>query len=42
MSWVTKVVTDALKTTSKRAIQNIVEAIGNLIGNKSADQIKNV
>ena len=42
MSWVTKVVTDAQKTTLKRAIQNIVEAIGNLIGNKSADKIKNV
>ena len=40
-SWVTKVATDALKTTSKRAIQNTLEAIGDLIGNKIADKITN-
>ena len=42
MSWVTKVATDAPKTTSKRAIQNIVEAIGNLIGDKITDNMKNI
>ena len=31
--------TDALKTTSKRAIQKIAEATGDLIGNKIADKI---
>ena len=33
---------DALKTTSKRAIQKTAEATGNLIGNKSADKITRV
>ena len=40
-SWATKVSTDALKTSSKRAIQNTLEAIGDLIGNKIADEITN-
>ena len=31
--------TDALKTASKKAIQQIEEATGNLIGNKIADRI---
>ena len=30
--------TDALKATSKRAIQKAAEAIGDLIGNKIADK----
>ena len=30
---------DAIKTTSKRAIQKTAEATGNLIGNKIADKI---
>ena len=34
--------TDALKTTSKRAIQEATEATGNLIGNKIADKITRV
>ena len=34
--------TDALKTASKRAIQKIVEATGDLIGNKIADSITKV
>ena len=34
--------TDALKTPSKRAIQKIVEATGDLIGNKIADKIAKV
>ena len=34
-----KSATDAIKTASKRAIQKIAEATGNLIGNKSADKI---
>ena len=34
--------TDALKTTSKRAIQKTAEAIGDLIGNKIADRITKV
>ena len=34
--------TDAPKTASERAIQKIVEAIGVLIGNKTADKITNV
>ena len=34
--------TDALKTSSKRAIQEIVEATGYLIGNKIADRIMEV
>ena len=33
--------TDAIKTTSKRAIQKTAEATGGLIGNKIADKIKN-
>ena len=31
--------TDAIKTTSKRAIQKTTEATGDLIGNKIADKI---
>ena len=31
--------TDALKTTSKRVIQKLAEATGDLIGNKSFDRI---
>ena len=38
-SWVAKVATDTLKTTSKRAIQNTIEVTGDLIGNKIADKI---
>ena len=34
--------TDAIKTTSKRAIQKTAEATGGLIGNKVADKIKNI
>ena len=33
---------DAIKTTSKRAIQKTAEATGNLIGNKIADKITSV
>ena len=33
-----KSTTDAIKTASKRAIQKIVEATGDLIGNKIADK----
>ena len=32
----------AIKTASKRAIQNIAEATGDLIGNKIADKITSV
>ena len=35
-----KFTTDAIKTTSKREIQKIAEAIGDLIGNKIADKTK--
>ena len=35
-----KSTTDAIKTASKRAIQNTAEATGDLIGNKIADKIK--
>ena len=34
-----KSATDAIKTTSKRAIQKTAEATGDLIGNKIADNI---
>ena len=34
-----KSTTDAIKTTSKRAIQKIAEATGDLIGNRIADKI---
>ena len=34
-----KSITDAIKTASKRAIQEIAEATGDLIGNKIADKI---
>ena len=34
-----KPTTDAIKTTSKRAIQKTAEATGDLIGNKIADKI---
>ena len=37
-----KSTTDAIKTASKRAIQKIAEATGDLIGNKTADKITNV
>ena len=37
-----KSTTDAIKTTSKRAIQKTAEAKGDLIGNKIADKITNV
>ena len=36
---VKKCTTDAIKTTSKRAIQKTAEATGDLIGNKIADKI---
>ena len=35
-----KSTTDAIKTASKRAIQNTAEVTGDLIGNKIADKIK--
>ena len=34
--------TDAIKTTSKRAIQKTAEATGDLIGNKIADKITSI
>ena len=37
-----KSTTDAIKTVSKRAIQNTVEATGDLIGNKIADKITSI
>ena len=37
-----KPTTDAIKTTSKRAIQKTAEATGDLIGNKIADKITSV
>ena len=37
-----KSTTDAIKTTSKRAIHETAEAIGDLIGNKVADKITSV
>ena len=37
-----KPTTDAIKTTSKRAIQKSAEATGDLIGNKIADKITSV
>ena len=37
-----KSTTDAMKTTSKRAIQKTIEATGDLIGNKIADKITSV
>ena len=37
-----KFITDAIKTTSKRAIQKTAEAIGDLLGNKIADKITSV
>ena len=37
-----KSTTDAIKTASKIAIQNTVEATGDLIGIKIADEIKSV
>ena len=37
-----KSTTDAIKTTSKRAIQKTAEAAGDLIGNKIADKIISV
>ena len=37
-----KSTTDAIKTVSKRAIQKIAEATGDLIGNKIADKITSV
>ena len=42
-SWCAKKsTTAAIKTASKRAIQNIAEATGDLIGNKIADKITSV
>ena len=38
----TKSTTDAIKTTSKRAIQKTAEATGDLVGNKIADKITSV
>ena len=37
-----KSATDSIKTTSKRAIQKIAEATGDLISNKIADKITSV
>ena len=37
-----KSTTDAIKTTSKRAIQKTAEATGDLIGNKIADKITSI
>ena len=37
-----KSTTDAIKTASKRAVQKIAEATGELIGNEIADTIANV
>ena len=37
-----KSTTDAIKTASKRAIQNTAEATGDLLGNKIADKIMSV
>ena len=37
-----KSTTDAIKTTSKKAIQKIAEAAGDLIGNKIVDKIVSV
>ena len=37
-----KYATDAIKTTSKRAIQKTAEATGYLVGNKIADKITSV
>ena len=37
-----KSTTDAIKTASKRAIQKIAEATGDLVGNKIADKITSV
>ena len=37
-----KSTTDAIKTASKRAVQKIAEATGELIGNKIADTIASV
>ena len=37
-----KSTTDAIKTASRRAIQKIAEATGDLIGNKIADKIVSV
>ena len=34
--------TDAIKTTSKRAIQNTAEGTGDLVGNKITDKITSV
>ena len=38
----TKSTTDAIKTASKRAIQKVAEATGDLIGIKVADKITSV
>ena len=37
-----KSTTDALKTSSKRAIQKTAEATGDLVGNKIEDKITNI
>ena len=39
---ITKTRIDAAKTTSKRVVHKTVEATGDLIGNKKADQIISV
>ena len=41
-SGTTKIVTDAVKTASKRIIQKIAEGTGDLIGNKITGKIKTV
>ena len=37
-----KCTTEAIKTASKRPVQRIAEATGDLIGNKNADQITRI
>ena len=42
MDTATKTEIDAVKTASKRVVQNTAEATGDLIGNKIADKITSV
>ena len=42
MDTATKTKIDAAKTTSKRVVQKIAEAAGNLIGNKITDKITSI
>ena len=42
LDYAKKVATDALKTTSRKAIQNKAETTGDLMGNKIVDKIKKV